>query len=312
MTIRKLLNYWFKEKRTGFYLTLAFISAGIYLVGVLTESSVSGRFPLALRKGGFFSFLALVLLFFIHLNLHSCHWFLEHFKDTDHLPKSQIAHVNSFCMTLFLTLSLVILPLTAYALEPVWQWIRQWFAGRVQPEDAIYPALHMDAEPMNTPNLAELLGDVKPTPVWMEKLDELVRILAGVLLVILMLLAIRGLCRRVWAFITKPRQFDDDEKIYLTPAWSLLSGEKSKTHRTSLFRPRSYNDRIRRQYRREILIHLRKKKLSPSPYASPQELEETAGLTHPVLHQIYEKARYGNRKCTKEDWEMVSSGKEVL
>lgn len=42
-----------------------------------------------------------------------------------------------------------------------------------------------------------------------------------------MILALICLLGRLWAWITKPRHFDGDEKIYLTPTWSLTGSPKA-------------------------------------------------------------------------------------
>ncbi len=303
MTIRKFLNYWFKKKRTGFYLWAGLGTGSLYFAGFSLRSSLSPKLSALLRHLGFAGFLAVILLLFVHLNLHPAHWFLEHFKDTDRLPRRQIALVNSFCMTLFLFLCLIVLPGAAWAMEPVWQAIGAWLAGRTSLEKAVYPALHMETDPMDTPDLSRLLGEAAPAPPWVAMLDQLLRTAASILVALLLILAARALVRRIWRWITRPRQFDSDERIYLTPTWSLLSKETEKTEIRPPFRTRSYSEKIRRQYRKKILLLSRKRKLILSASSSPSELEQTVGLEQPALHQLYEKARYSGQECTREDWE---------
>lgn len=60
----------------------------------------------------------------------------------------------------------------------------------------------------------------------------------------------------------------------------------------------SPNGVIRRQYYRAVV---RKAKISPQAWLSPTEIEEAAGIDDPVLHELYEKARYGAEPCTQED-----------
>ncbi len=307
MIIRKLLNYWFGKKRSGFYIWMGILSSGVYAAGILLRSSQSPGLSALLKHIGFFSFLIVVLTLFIHLNLHANHWFLDHFQETDHLPRRQIAHVNSFCMTMFLGLSLLALLGTSYGLEPLWQMMGRFLASRRILEGAVYPALEIEQEPVRkAPDLSALLGEPAPTPAWMAVLDQILRILITVLLAVLALLAVRSLLRRVWAWITKPRHFDGDEKIYLTPTWTLTSDKKEAALHRSIGRPRSYDDKIRRLYRRNILILSRQKKISPPKSSSPSELEHAVGLEHRALHDLYEKARYSQKPCTKTDWEMVS------
>ena len=120
MTIRMLLNYWIGKKRSGFYVFLGFCASSVYLAGFLIQSQ-QPRLSLVFKRSGFLALMVIILLIFIHRNLHALHWFLEHFKDTDRLPKKQIALVNSFCMTLFLTVAFGALPAAAFFFEPLWQ-----------------------------------------------------------------------------------------------------------------------------------------------------------------------------------------------
>lgn len=303
MTIQKLLNYWLGKKREGFFLFWGFVSAAAYFGGTMVWASKSPGLSAALTWTGLFGFLVDAAAFFIHMNLHSCHWFLEHFQDTDHLPRKQIGLVNSFCMTLFLGICLVALPGAAWGLEPVWQALRRWFAGRAALDQAVYPALHMEPEREPGPDLAVLLGEAKPTPQWILMLDEALRVLGYVMLAVLVFLLIRSLCRGVWRWITKPRQFDSDEKIYLTPSWPLVRGRKRLVPKEFSLSPRSYNHRIRRLYQKEVLALARKNKAALSPSSSPRELEKAVGMERKGLHQMYEKARYGKEECGRDEWD---------
>lgn len=304
MTIRMLLNYWLKKKRSGFYVFLGFCAASAYLAGVLIRTQ-QPQLSLIFKRAGFLALLMIIPVFFIHQNLHALHWFLEHFKSTDCLPKKQIALVNSFCMTLFITFTLAALPASAFLLDPLWQAIGRWFASRTSLEKAVYPALYMETEPLASPDLSALLGDPRPPAPWIVLLDKIVRTAGSLVILFLTLLAVRILFLKAWGWITKPRNFDGDEKIYLTPAWTLPSEKQpaKSRHPKSFFA--SYDEKIRRRYRREILAFARKKRRRLSASSSPRQLEETVGLEHETLHRLYEKARYGRENCTRDDWDSL-------
>ena len=69
---------------------------------------------------------------------------------------------------------------------------------------------------------------------------------------------------------------------------------------------RTPGEKIRRLYRQRILKHFSQKAAGILPrWASPSELEETCGMDQPALHELYEKARYGNVPCTREDLEQL-------
>ncbi len=313
MTIRKLLNFWFGKNRSGFYVFLGIAAACAYLAGIALERSENQALAQTLKQAGYFSFLAIAPAYFIHWNLHAAHWFLDHFKDTDHLPKKQISLVNSFSMTIFLTLTLGALPLSAFCLNPLWQIIARWFAAKTSLDKAVYPALHMEVEPVQAPDLSALFGEAKPTPPWILLLDRLFRAVGTLALGLLMILALICLLGRLWAWITKPRHFDGDEKIYLTPTWSLTGSPKAvpKKQKKKKGLRQSYDRKIRHLYRREILSRYSKKKQTPALSASPKELEQAVGLSRPALHTLYEKARYSQNGCAKADWEALSRAKDT-
>lgn len=309
MTIRKLLNYWLGKKRSGFYLSLGTLSAAAYAAGNIIQSPKS--LSLMLKPAGFLSFLVTVLAFFIHLNLHAAYWFLNHFKDVDRLPKKQVAFVNSVSMTVFTGLAAATLPGAAFLLEPLWQLAGRWLSGRMSLDQAVYPALYMQSQPLESPDFSALLADARPTAPWISLLDKIFRTAGAFLLLFLTVLAVRILFLRIWAWIIKPRHFDSDEKIYLTPVWppslagKLLLNKKGKGFRLS------YDEKIRQKYRRKILSLSSKRKQSPALSATPAELEQSVELCQPILHQLYEKARYSKSGCTKSDWEILSEAEDV-
>ena len=109
-----------------------------------------------------------------------------------------------------------------------------------------------------------------------------------------------------------PRHFDDDEKIYLKPSLHLDTETAKNGFRPAIaFLPvRTPGEKIRRLYRQRILKHFSQKTAGILPrWASPSELEETCGMDQPALHELYEKARYGNVPCTREDLEQLKKSK---
>lgn len=75
--------------------------------------------------------------------------------------------------------------------------------------------------------------------------------------------------------------------------------DSDNVHRELRKRPaiwdRSPNAAVRRRYRRAIL---RSGKDEPRSSLTPEELESWAGLREQRLHELYEKARYGQEPCT--------------
>lgn len=79
--------------------------------------------------------------------------------------------------------------------------------------------------------------------------------------------------------------------------------EEAKRERKPRIWDRSPNAAVRRRYRKEIL---RTAKSSPEGWRTPQEIESWAGVENQRLHELYEKARYGNTPCTDEDVKSLS------
>ncbi len=307
MSIRKLMNYWFQKSRDGFYIFFGILAAGLYALGTalghyFQESALSWSLKLSASILAIF----LGLLYLVHENLHSLHGFWDMFHQTDHFPEKQLSHVNAFCMTVFLLISVLVLSVVPPLFDPLWAWIwrglqyltRTSSSAPVEMEQTTSTTLN---QPDLLPSLAEQAGEA---PAWMKFLDQILGVLAVFLLLLLAVLVLRQIARSIWKFFTKPRHFDDDEKIYLKPSLHLDSNApKNGFRRAMAFLPaRTPGEKIRRLYRQRILKHFSQKAAGILPrWASPSELEETCGMDQPALHELYEKARYGNVPCTKED-----------
>lgn len=308
--MRKGMNYWFSQKRDGFYTCLVIMASLIYVAGLaVTEYELGSNWPLLssrLKTCGFLVMLMVITMFLIHRNLHGLHQFLGLFRQADHLPKKQIAHVNSFCMTVFLSITLVSAAVISPLLDFVWAAIIAWFQGAWKPITLEPPIMEsMPQKQMPPPDLTEIFGEPSPPSPWMEAAEKVFFVIVWILIALVFFFLIRSLLRSIWSWITKPRHFDEDEKIYLKPVFSLPSekqaeqGDSEKHY--GLRHYFSYNSRIRRLYRKAILSgHGRNKR--PQEWASPSELESSAALDNLTLHELYEKARYGREPCTEDDW----------
>lgn len=315
MTIRKFLNYWFGKKREGFYFFLALLLAGCYLAALAMEeyqlTSQAGILPGRLKTVSFAGTLLLALLVLAHSNIHARHEFLHLFQKQGHLPRKQIEHVNSFCMTVFLGLSLLCMVLSSLLLDPLWPVLAAWFKNLFHPVSQTVPSAEMEyAESLTAPDLSEMFGESAPSPAWLEVLDRIFEILGHILVILVLFFLFRTVCLMAWRWITKPRHFDDDEKIYLRPTLFLPADkpEKSPEHKEHGIRYYlSYNGKIRRLYRKKILSGSQNTSadMARFSWASPSELEHASGLKDQELHQMYEKARYGPGECTESDWKKL-------
>lgn len=317
--IRKWFNYWISKDRSNAYAVLAVLFILLYLLGVFWvqygDPESGARFKLA----GFVGFLTLVIVYIVHKNLNAYYRFLDLFKDTDHMPLKQISYVNSFCMTVFLIAALVGIVVTAYAMEPLWRAVAEWFANRPVTEVPEMPIEYTPTPPpAPNPDMEALLGGAQnpgPPPAWVAVLTAIVEYGALLLLLFLCLFGIRKGAGKVWEFVTRPRHFDEDEKIYLKPTLDILAhlgapeGEDDLPEKKGLRYFLSYEARIRRYYKKQILTGRKRQKCSglPGEWASPRELERGAGLDDAVLHRLYEKARYSHMECTEDDWKVLEN-----
>ncbi len=316
MFIRKLINYWISRERSGFYTFLAIVCIGSYWLGIMIGNS-SPLLSWRLKLGGFLGFLALAVLFFIHRNLNSYYEFLGMFKDTDHLPQKQISFVNSFCMTVFLIAALAAILIAAFATQPLWDAISDWYSRR--PRAEIVREIPVETEPyvpeprVEHPDLQALLGQPVETPDWVKVLNNVTELAAAFITLAAIFIALRHMSNRVWTYITKPRLTDEDEKIYLKPTLDLplefRPGEGEDGQKKGLRYYLSYTARLRRYYKKQILKGRRQQRIGDAPpeWASPRELEQSAALDNAVLHALYEKARYSGQECTEEDWRRACS-----
>ncbi len=318
MSARKLINYWISKDRSRFYTAAAVLFIIFYILGLLFGNygmtEISARFKLA----GFIGFVVLVTVYFVHKNLNAYYRFLELFKDTDHLPIKQISYVNSFCMTVFLIAAIIGILVTAYALEPLWRAIAEWFANRPVVE---IPAEPMELNPMPTPppmpSMQELAGEIQdpgPPPAWVAVLNALIEYGGMLLILVICFFALRKGAGKMLDFITRPRHFDEDEKVYLKPTLDILMHiappeAEEEQPKKGLRYFLSYEARIRRFYKKKILTGRKRLKCAgaPAEWASPRELEQSAGLDDAALHCLYEKARYSHMECTEGDWKVLEN-----
>lgn len=304
MTIRKILNYWFMKKRDGFYLFLALLLTAAYVAGILTENCGYDSWAAILKSASFAGFLFLVAIALIHFNLHASHEFLKLFQNRDHFPQKQIEHVNSFCMTVFLGITLFSMAGLSLLLEPLWPVLWQWFASfkhPVQPQQPVPEEIR--PAPSEAFDFSAVFGEPAPPPAWMKIVDRLFTFIGYALIIAIALFLLRMMCLSIWNWITRPRQFDDDEKIYLKPTLSMTGKKASEPREKEFFYFLSYSGKVRRYYRKKILLQQKKQKKSvPPAWASPAELEKASGIEDQTLHQVYEKARYSRQGANESDW----------
>lgn len=300
MTKYRWINRWIVCDLENLHFFVALFCVIVYIVGLAGESMV-------LKQTGYLGSLLLILLFFLHKNLHAQYEFLKLHRDIDHLPVEQMKQVNAFFMSLFLGLAAVLFLLVPVfpieqillaVLRSVVFVIRQ-IVGLFHFGEKKEPEVLFD-ETMGNGGIPDL-GPIEST--WITRLlDFLMEVIGYVLLAALLWYLLRIFYQRLCRLF-RPRVFDD-EKVFLTPQVSrkILSGRGRKQKERQLWSDFSYNGRMRKTYMKIIRKYNGERKKIPLS-ASPKEIECLVGAEKKVLlHHLYEKARYSKNGCDKNDW----------
>lgn len=128
---RRLFNAWISNSQTNLHLLLAAPFLLSFLAGKLLEASdVSEHTTQLLQSIGTAGLFILLLLAFLHQNLHGSRRFLEMFHDADHLPRKQLGEVSFFCMLLLLTIGAFLMLGGAWLVPFCWSALTRLFAGK--------------------------------------------------------------------------------------------------------------------------------------------------------------------------------------
>lgn len=254
--------------------------------------------------------------FLVYINLRSLNSYLYSRRGIANLPGKQIISTNRALMMAFSILALMVmlvLPLIpldhivssiGIAIRDFLRWVFSHFSSEDQ------AVVETVAESLAPSGQSAMLGDVKPTPAWLKMLYDIIfaviafAVSAGALVGIGY--AILLLVHRFY----KPTATSGDMQEFIneeTESSFIQNVEKKSSDSlfSSLFHP---NAAIRKRFKRQIEkgSASNKKAGNAIPVSfTPSELEEYAGLSDDertrLLHTLYEKARYSQDGCTKED-----------
>lgn len=151
-------------------------------------------------------------------------------------------------------------------------------------------------------------SDFMAMPDWMQQLGEndggfqmpafvsyFFMALAGALVVVCLLYGVYWVIRGLRGSFVDHR--DVVQNLRRDPEDQVEETFGKRTRRPRIW-DRSPSAQVRRRYRRAVL---RAAKEEPPRWAAPQEIEREAGLEDPLLHQLYEKARYSQEGCTAQE-----------
>lgn len=282
----------------------------IYLAGIVLKSETLCGFAFRLA-------FCYVINLILYTNLSNMEDYLTQNHDIANIPGRQILSTNRIMLCIFSVISLAamfLLPASGlsqlfYRLgDALWWLIRAFFslfrkegAEEIVPETAApMPAQEnpsMELPPPNGPNwltaILNFLSFVFAAAIF-------IGLAAGLVYCII----------KLFRNFYKPIRENDDKQEFIKEEKADTSARAQKAAaEPSLFFSFSPDAVIRKAYKKAIKKGRSSdsgKRQSPVPPAfTPTELEEYAGLTgtdgSETLHELYEKARYSNLDCTKED-----------
>ena len=147
--------------------------------------------------------------------------------------------------------------------------------------------------------------EVEEPSAFMELLLKLFDYLSWILVIGITLFVIYKILKKFYQLylefdINSADNGDEIEKIYSVQTKEekrKLKKQKSENLRWD----RSPNARIRKYYKKRVLHDLKE---LPTAFMTPEEIEQSLNMDEDrkrIFHSLYEKARYGNVDCSKED-----------
>ncbi len=226
-----------------------------------------------------------------------CFWeFINKNRNVANLPVRAMKKTGAWIMGAgILLLVLFMLPAAVYHKEPLENLKfdisenADFHVGEIRREEP-EPDLMME-------ELMRIKASARKTPPWVMAASKIVSIL------LLLWLAFMTLRMIFSALKTAAAKFSDDwedEVIFIRKPGESPGGRMEKAKKKETWR--SPDRRIRRLYKRAVKRRLKAGVLGSE---TPLELEQKAGFQKELkacdIHELYEKARYAQAECTKEE-----------
>lgn len=273
---------------------------GMYLLGERLGSTFLVRYA-ALGAGIYY------LVCNIYVNLKEVDEFVRTHSSLERLPVKRLGRINGRMM--WIQSGVIAAAMCAAPFLGIDQMIRQ--AGSVLRRLIV---LLLSLLPQGEEELLEEAAEAAPemmmeagkTPsAFLLLLYKILDIIGWMFAACLVLLCIWLILKKIYEmymqFNAHTEENGDRIERLIAPPTSEKKKMLEKQKKENLFWDRSPNGRIRKFYKRRIWKDLRKE---PEPSWTPAQLErdvEMPGEEKEKFHFYYEKARYGNVGCTKEE-----------
>lgn len=277
--------------------------AVIYFIGIFLKKPLVWRFAFLLLFPEIF-----LCLIFQYTERHR-DFITTHQKIAD-LPVQAMQKIGRITLGIAVLLLLALtIPSVIYGRDPLAEAVERFELKKVEgtfemPEQTYTPG---GGQQMDMSELMED-GEYKPMPKWLQNLLDFAAYLMVGAVAAALLRVIYHACKNAGQSFAVN---SEDEILFLDKedrdVKTRLTGTKGREG------ARSPNMRIRRQYRKTIR---KAGKNRPRGVETPFELETAAGIREKdgaeLLHVYYEKARYSEEGCTKEEAEEVKKLGKLL
>lgn len=277
---------------------------------------ISGGFEAEpMMRVNYYLAFAYAILFVIYSNFRKLNDYLDINKDVENIPYRQISRTNYGTLAIYLILMIalmIILPLIGIdklAMNLI-QALKDLLAKlvNIKPvEEAATSAAPTD-QPYDQPNPFDGWTE-NETPAWLTFLyTALTWVAAGALIAGGIALVIFGISRMMKQFANKDLNETDREEFISSTGdvkESTFSFNRILKRAQERF-DRTPNAQVRRFYKKTLL---KQGKEPPKDSMTPEEAESFVGLksdeNRTRLHELYEKARYSEEGCDKEDLKLI-------
>lgn len=278
----------------------------VYFTGTYFQNEFLRNYAV-LSAGSYF------ILCNFHINLTEMELFVQMHASLERLPVKKLGRTNQMMMWFLSGFTVIMMLLSPFLgmehvltaagriLRNLLQWllnlIPRGASGDLAQEEAVKQML-MSADME------------KEIPRWLEIIYQFLDIL-GICIFICMILGViflllRKLYQYYCQFYQETEENGDKIERLIAPPKGETRKKLGQKRKERLFWDFSWNARIRKHYKKQIwrAYHGETVPLERTPRELEEVLELDSGQRE-ILHRCYEKARYGNEECTREEMQEV-------
>ena len=278
---------------------------GVYLMGIQSGSDL-------LKMYGMIGAGIYYLLCLYQNNISEIEKFVWVNEKVERVPVKRIYHSSYLMMgmqTVIVVVGMIVLPFLQVGdiLTKIMQTITNtigWLLRGLETDEVLVGA---EAAEQTEMVLVQESGEVS----WLmellyEIMDKISEVIVIAITLYILYVALKKLYQLYLDFDARSEEVGDKIERLNTPKAKDEKKKLKKQRTENLFWDRTPNARIRKYYKKRVLKEL---KTPPKASMTPEEIE--AGFKNvdmeetSILHSCYEKARYGNEACTKEELKCV-------